>query len=782
MSQVEILRHAIDAARAGNPELARVHLQKAAEIVPDLPAVRLWPRWRSDPPVGMSQCLELVRRHVGYREIAGAGPAFARGLARFDCDALLPEVPASECHSIDAASSASDVVEPADDDEAEVPAADEIAAEKASAEPTGDPETANETAEASTIHESDSAEDSLSAGDFEEPALEPAEDEAFAEQPPIEATASEETAAQDGQENPNEETVSSHWDGIALLSRTAEAVADELKADSEADVVEATQAFLEPNFTGEAEDDEAASEVENSHSADETVGDQEAPASESEPVQPDLLAFLDSDGDEDRSESAVTDEGNSWFDYWLPEDERASETTLPDDGVPDQILDVTEAVTTETLPVIEGAEVAQPQEDSIVNEEVAERRKPSGPGASDDPAETQEAASADDVETRAAVLEIVEGNPFEESAGDADDPMFESTAESEGPEKSETANTEPESQTSGGYVPPVAQTVFDIPVAMQGDAAPLPPDSASGDNRDEPEPVAGWTAPTPVQQPDDVWRAAQSDWFSVGHKQDPDALIPHSTVPSEIIEPPAAGTPPASDVYSQQSALPATHGQPEVRTANQSIFDAEPTPPAIIPQHEPLALDAVSYTQPKTGLTHVESASQNAGPEQGSPETGLGRPLAEEQPQTDDTQNQPQSNGPRPQPARIKSSDTRTVLVVDDSPTVRKLVEMSLERNGFRVVHAFDGVAAIKEIARQNPSLILMDVNMPRLDGYQLCKLVKKHETTRHIPVVMLISKEGVFDKLKGRLVGCSGYIAKPFSPEELVVAVEQFLAEPATL
>ena len=89
-------------------------------------------------------------------------------------------------------------------------------------------------------------------------------------------------------------------------------------------------------------------------------------------------------------------------------------------------------------------------------------------------------------------------------------------------------------------------------------------------------------------------------------------------------------------------------------------------------------------------------------------------------------------------------------------------------------VSAFDGVAAIKEIAAHNPSLILMDVNMPRLDGYQLCKLVKKHETTREIPVLMLTGKDGMFDRLRGRLVGCVGSIAKPFSPEELLEVVEQ--------
>ena len=125
-------------------------------------------------------------------------------------------------------------------------------------------------------------------------------------------------------------------------------------------------------------------------------------------------------------------------------------------------------------------------------------------------------------------------------------------------------------------------------------------------------------------------------------------------------------------------------------------------------------------------------------------------------------------------PANATSLDRKTVLVVDDSPTVRKLVAITLEKRGYQVVSAFDGVAAIKEIAAHNPSLILMDVNMPRLDGYQLCKLVKKHETTCDIPVLMLTGKDGMFDRLRGRLVGCAGSIAKPFAPEELLAVVEQ--------
>ncbi len=113
-----------------------------------------------------------------------------------------------------------------------------------------------------------------------------------------------------------------------------------------------------------------------------------------------------------------------------------------------------------------------------------------------------------------------------------------------------------------------------------------------------------------------------------------------------------------------------------------------------------------------------------------------------------------------------------SVLVVDDSPTVRKLVTMTLEKNGFTVASAADGVLALKSIAELKPRLILLDITMPRLGGYQLCKLIKKHESTKHIPVIMLSGKDGMFDKVRGKFVGCDDYITKPFDPDVLVEKV----------
>ncbi len=130
-----------------------------------------------------------------------------------------------------------------------------------------------------------------------------------------------------------------------------------------------------------------------------------------------------------------------------------------------------------------------------------------------------------------------------------------------------------------------------------------------------------------------------------------------------------------------------------------------------------------------------------------------------------------------PMPA-VESESSVSVLVVDDSPTVRKLVAMTLEKNGYTVAAAPDGVVALKSIAELKPRLILLDITMPRLGGYQLCKLIKKHESTKHIPVIMLSGKDGMFDKVRGKFVGCDDYITKPFDPDLLIEKVSTQLTE----
>ena len=124
----------------------------------------------------------------------------------------------------------------------------------------------------------------------------------------------------------------------------------------------------------------------------------------------------------------------------------------------------------------------------------------------------------------------------------------------------------------------------------------------------------------------------------------------------------------------------------------------------------------------------------------------------------------------------LAAGEKLTILTVDDSPTIRKLLMMTLEREGFNVVQAQDGVEALVKMSECNPAMILSDINMPRLDGYKLCKFVKKHAKTKHIPVIMLSGKDGVFDKLRGRMSGCDGYLTKPFESKDLLEKIRSFI------
>ncbi|MCP5180880.1 MAG: twitching motility response regulator PilG [Pseudomonadales bacterium] len=109
------------------------------------------------------------------------------------------------------------------------------------------------------------------------------------------------------------------------------------------------------------------------------------------------------------------------------------------------------------------------------------------------------------------------------------------------------------------------------------------------------------------------------------------------------------------------------------------------------------------------------------------------------------------------------------VLVIDDSKTIRRSAENLLSKEGCEVITATDGFDALAKIAESRPAIIFMDIMMPRLDGYQTCALIKNNSQFRTTPVVMLSSKDGIFDKAKGRIVGSDQYITKPFSRDELI-------------
>lgn len=121
-------------------------------------------------------------------------------------------------------------------------------------------------------------------------------------------------------------------------------------------------------------------------------------------------------------------------------------------------------------------------------------------------------------------------------------------------------------------------------------------------------------------------------------------------------------------------------------------------------------------------------------------------------------------------------SKGRKILIVDDSATVRKLISSKLEKSGHNVVCAADGLDALEKIKGFVPDLILLDIMMPQLDGYQVCKLIRTNESTKDVPIVMISGKDGFFDKVRGRMAGTTGYITKPFGPETLMKTIETYI------
>ena len=118
-----------------------------------------------------------------------------------------------------------------------------------------------------------------------------------------------------------------------------------------------------------------------------------------------------------------------------------------------------------------------------------------------------------------------------------------------------------------------------------------------------------------------------------------------------------------------------------------------------------------------------------------------------------------------------------TILVIEDDPSVRTLLEKSLAAKGYRVEACEDGLAGLAILEDFAPDLIIVDIMMPRLDGYQTCSLIKHNRTFRDTPVIMLSSKDGLFDRARGRIVGSEHYLTKPFTKDELLGAIARQVA-----
>jgi twitching motility two-component system response regulator PilG len=115
------------------------------------------------------------------------------------------------------------------------------------------------------------------------------------------------------------------------------------------------------------------------------------------------------------------------------------------------------------------------------------------------------------------------------------------------------------------------------------------------------------------------------------------------------------------------------------------------------------------------------------------------------------------------------------VMVIDDSKTIRRTAENLLKKQGCEVITATDGFEALSKIAEHKPDIIFVDIMMPRLDGYQTCALIKHNSNFKDTPVIMLSSKDSIFDKARGRIVGSEQYLTKPFTKDDLIRAIQEY-------
>jgi twitching motility two-component system response regulator PilG len=124
----------------------------------------------------------------------------------------------------------------------------------------------------------------------------------------------------------------------------------------------------------------------------------------------------------------------------------------------------------------------------------------------------------------------------------------------------------------------------------------------------------------------------------------------------------------------------------------------------------------------------------------------------------------------------LRTAVTIKVMIIDDSNTIRRTAEALLKKAGYEVLTAADGFEAMSVITDHQPDIIFVDIMMPRLDGYQTCQLIKSNKRFRDIPVIMLSSKDGLFDRARGRIAGSEEHVNKPFTQEELIDVIHKYV------
>ena len=191
-----------------------------------------------------------------------------------------------------------------------------------------------------------------------------------------------------------------------------------------------------------------------------------------------------------------------------------------------------------------------------------------------------------------------------------------------------------------------------------------------------------------------------------------------------------------------------------------TVLEPDPDYPYITPPPEAVDLLLSEICKPQSQNEEPQAAVVTVDDSQDEPAAGEELPLAEE-----------------PQP---ETAAQRVVLFVDDSPTVCKLVSVALEHHGYRVLVAGDGLEALAKLDETVPDFILLDVAMPHMNGFQLCKRIKANAETKRIPVAMLSGKDGFFDRMRGRLAGAEEYLTKPFEPATLIQVIEKYCPQNA--
>ena len=120
--------------------------------------------------------------------------------------------------------------------------------------------------------------------------------------------------------------------------------------------------------------------------------------------------------------------------------------------------------------------------------------------------------------------------------------------------------------------------------------------------------------------------------------------------------------------------------------------------------------------------------------------------------------------------------DKQRILIVEDEAALSEMIKIRLEKNGYEVISAFDGVQALEMARQQNPNLIILDLMIPKIDGYKVCRMLKFDEKYKKIPIIMFTARTQESDKQLGEQVGADAYIIKPFDPEVLLSKIKELL------